>query len=152
MDLVKVTSLKVEDDLFSSLFWGVKSDGVTSLCLFLLDCLIFFLLLSKYLSRALEVLLVYFKRCSGFWQYGKVTNSFLQALTCLVKPLVDLTTFPHLRQTYNLNSFTKVSDLWMGQDELLDYCFGTIQASSIDAILHEGIQGIKSKTSSRSVS
>ncbi len=41
------------------------------------------------------------------WQLGKVTG-ILQALTCLVKALVDLTPFPHLGQVYNLDSIVSI--------------------------------------------
>ncbi len=41
------------------------------------------------------------------WQLRKVM-SILQALTCLVKPLVDLTPFPQLGQAYNLHSIVSI--------------------------------------------
>ena len=38
---------------------------------------------------------------------GKVVG-ILQTLTCFVKPLVDLTLFPHLGHTYDLNFIVSI--------------------------------------------
>ena len=41
-----------------------------------------------------------------------------------------------------------MSDLWMGQGKLLNYC---LQATSVNAILDKDVQVIKPKTSSGSI-
>ena len=41
------------------------------------------------------------------WRLGKVIG-ILQALICLVKPLVDLTPFPHLGHAYDLDSIVSI--------------------------------------------
>lgn len=41
------------------------------------------------------------------WLYSKEI-SILQALICLIKPLIDLTTFPHLEHIYNLDSIAMI--------------------------------------------
>ena len=130
-DSLNVTSLKIEDDSFSNPFQGIQfgvacfhlsiSAGLisssslsiaASLILFspLFDAprLIASLLLSDGKSRGLVVLSS--NTNSGFegWQRGKVI-SILQALTCLVNLVVDLTPFLHLGHAYNLNSIASIS-------------------------------------------
>lgn len=57
LDLLKVTFLKIEDNLLSSLFWDVKPNKVISFYLSILAGLKFFLLLSEGISKELKVLL-----------------------------------------------------------------------------------------------
>ena len=131
LDLLNFTSLKVEDNLFSSPFQGVQfrlaglslsisASLISSLSLSISIGLILFsplfdsfglissLLLSDGKSRGLVVL----SSNTGFgfegWRLGKVIG-ILQVLICLVKPLVNLTPFPYLGYAYNLDSIASIS-------------------------------------------
>lgn len=109
-DLLKVTSLKVEDNLFSSLFGDVKSDIIAGFYLFILASLKFSLLLFDDTSRRLNILF-YSKPCFSFGskQDSKATTGILQALICFVKLLVDLIAFLHLGHIFNLDFFTIIA-------------------------------------------
>lgn len=111
LDSLKVTSLKVWDKFLSSPFWGVNSE-VAGLYLFISANLISSLLLFNSKSKKLVVLYskTYFGSLRG-WQYGKAIR-ILQILTCLIKPLVDLTIFPYLRHKYNLDFIAIIADVY----------------------------------------
>lgn len=81
----------------------MKSDKVTGLCSFILADPRFSLLLFYSISRKLDMLL-YSKAYSSYRNERDVKAiNILQALTCLVKPLIDLIAFPHLGQIFNLD-------------------------------------------------
>lgn len=63
LDLLKVTSLKIENHSLIGLFWSVKSEAA-SFCLFISASLIFSLLLFNDKSR--KLLEFYFKTSFGF--------------------------------------------------------------------------------------
>ena len=131
LDSLNVTFLKLEDDSLSSPFRGVQF-GVTGLCssisadlisssslsisaglipfspLFDTLGLISSSLVSDGKSRKLVVLLSNTSSKFESWQLSKVIG-ILQALTCLVKPLVNLISFLHLGHAYNLNSIASIS-------------------------------------------
>lgn len=108
-DLLKVTILKVEQNSLSTPFWNIKSE-VASFYLFIFASLLFFFLLSD--SKSKELVVLYLKTYFEFrsWQYAKAI-SILQALICLVKLLVDLTTFLQLGHIYNLDSIAIITNV-----------------------------------------
>lgn len=87
----------------------MKRNRVANVNLFIVASLRFSLLLFDCMSKGLDMLL-YFKVYFGFKTSQNDKNtSILQMLICLVKPLTNLTTFPHFRHIFNLDSIVIIA-------------------------------------------